>query len=135
MKNGGPAGIVPVAPVDVERVLGDEGGRVRRSREPIDTARPDRAPDVIGCGDEVEHAAGCAVHQRRGIDLEPAVVVLLDGEQDRMQPRRLEQPVGAPLSHDPRGERGMIGLRDQLLRRSVEPNDHRLTIMQGVEAT
>ena len=58
------------------------------------------------------------------VDFAPPAVVLLDRAKDRGLPRGVGKVVRMPLPQDTRRQRGMLRLRNQLIRRSEAPNDH-----------
>jgi len=120
--------------VDDERMLRDERGFVRMSlRDPRNAARPDAVLHLRRRCDEVEWPTP-PTDERRGILLDPSVVVLGDREQNPVAPRMPGETVWLPDLHNPRGERRVIGLRDELIGMTVLSNDHKPVVLQGADS-
>ena len=103
--------LAPAAAEEVERVAGDQQGRVgafRRERGRCRAPRSRSAP--AGEGHEVVGAPAPGVPARGGVGLAPAVVVLAGGEQELVPPRMAGRPPARQSdSSSPRAGHGRAG--------------------------
>ncbi len=72
-------------------------------------------PDGLGQRqlDEMRRAALLRVEHRAPVELEPAVVVVDGGADQRIAGRRDRELLVAPVLGEPAGERCVVGLRDE----------------------